>query len=74
MLRQTAGRGWPKSPAQTPGEFAAIIRDTQLRSRVTNFTQRYESARFGKSVEDAEQLPVLYQEIKASPKRHFVNA
>src|SRR5437667_10640910 len=71
MLRQTAGRGWAKSPAQTPGEFAAVIRDAQLRSRVANFTQRYESARFGKSVEDAEQLPTLYEEVKASPKGDF---
>jgi hypothetical protein len=72
MLRQTAGRGWEKSPAQTPEEFATVISDPQLQKRVTSFIERYESARFGKSVEDAEQLPMLYEEIKASPRKYSV--
>jgi protein-glutamine gamma-glutamyltransferase len=72
MLRQAAGRGWQKSPAQTPEEFAAFITDSQLRSRVVNFTEHYQSARFGRSVEDAEQLPVLYEAVKSSPKKHHV--
>lgn len=74
MLRQSARRGWEKSPGQTPTEFAAVIRDPQLRTRVANFTERYESARFGKSADDAELLPMLYQEIKNSPKRPSVGA
>src|SRR5262249_12364181 len=73
MLRQSAHRGWEKAPGPTPAEFAAIIRDPQLRIRVANFTECYESARFGSSAEDAEQLPMLYREIKNSP-RHSARA
>ncbi len=64
MLKQTARRGWEKSPAQTPEEFAATIADPQLKDRVSGFTERYENARFGKSPEDASRLPELYDEIK----------
>src|SRR5215470_8314739 len=70
MLRQSARRGWDKAPGQTPAEFAAIIGDPQLRTRVVKFTERYESARFGKSADDAELLPMLYEEVKSSPKHH----
>jgi transglutaminase-like putative cysteine protease len=66
MLRQTARRGWQKSPAQTPEEFVAEITDPQLKERVSGFTQTYENARFGKSVEDASRLPDLYEEIKTN--------
>jgi hypothetical protein len=72
MLKQTAGRGWEKSPAQTPEEFAVEISDRELQRRVANFIEHYESARFGKSAEDAEQLPALYEEIKDSRKTHSV--
>jgi hypothetical protein len=72
MLKQTAGRGWEKSPAQTPEEFAVEISDRELQRRVVNFVEHYESARFGKSAEDAEQLPALYEEIKDSRKTHSV--
>ena len=70
MLRQSSRRGWDKAPGQTPSEFAAVIGDPQLRLRVVKFTQRYESARFGKSAEDAELLPMLFEEVKSSPKHH----
>jgi len=72
MLKQTAGRGWEKSPAQTPEEFAVEISDRELQRRVANFIEHYERARFGKSTEDAEQLPALYEEIKDSRKTHSV--
>ena len=65
MLRQAARRGWQKSPAQTPEEFAAAIADEQLKIRVSNFTVHYEGARFGKSAEEASLLPGLYEEVKA---------
>lgn len=64
MLRQTAKRGWEKSPAQTPGEFASLISDGEMKRRVSGFTQHYERARFGNSPDDASQLPELYEEIK----------
>ncbi|HKW17120.1 MAG TPA: DUF3488 and transglutaminase-like domain-containing protein [Terriglobales bacterium] len=66
MLRQTAKRGWKKSPAQTPEEFASLISDRQVKDRVVGFTARYESARFGNSAEDAAELPELYEEIKSA--------
>jgi transglutaminase-like putative cysteine protease len=66
MLRQTAKLGWTKSPAQTPNEFAAIITDEKIQHHVSDFTERYERARFGNSAEDASRLPELYEEIKAA--------
>jgi hypothetical protein len=66
MLRQTARRGWHKSPAQTPEEFISTIGEPQLKSKVLTFAEHYEKARFGKSPEEASRLPELYEEIKAS--------
>jgi hypothetical protein len=66
MLRQAARRGWKKIPAQTPEEFVGAISDEELKGRVAGFTETYESARFGKSAEDADRLPELYEEIKSS--------
>jgi hypothetical protein len=66
MLRVVGGRGWHKAPVQTPAEFAASIPDEKLKQLVSAFTIRYENARFGKSSEDAIQLPELYEEIKTS--------
>jgi hypothetical protein len=66
MLRHAAKRGWKKSPAQTPGEFASAIEDRGMRARVLGFTEHYERARFGNSAADASQLPELYDEIKAA--------
>jgi transglutaminase-like putative cysteine protease len=63
LLRALSRRGWHKRPTQTPGEFAASIEDPALRTAVKRFTGRYESARFGRSSEDARQLPELYEEI-----------
>ena len=66
LLRHLARNGWQKTPGQTPDEFAAAIRDEQLKTRVSNFTESYENARFGGSVEDASRLPEIYEEIKTS--------
>jgi protein-glutamine gamma-glutamyltransferase len=64
MLRILARRGWQKSAAQTPEEFASAIRDEELKQRVTTFTEHYENARFGGSAEEASRLSEIYQEIK----------
>jgi hypothetical protein len=64
MLRLLARRGMPKSPAQTPSEFAAAIPEPALRRSVSEFTEHYQRARFGSSSEDAGKLPGLYQEIE----------
>ena len=64
MLGTLARRGWKKLPAQTPEEFASAIRDEQLKKQVTSFTEHYENARFGGSVDEASRLPEIYEEIK----------
>jgi transglutaminase-like putative cysteine protease len=66
MVRQTAKQGWKKSPEQTPDEFASLISDPVIKDRVVDFTEHYERARFGKSAEDASELPELYEEIKSA--------
>lgn len=63
MLKTVARKGYAKPPTQTPDEFVRTIPEIALRVSVSKFTERYERARFGESVEDAEQLPVLYEEI-----------
>jgi protein-glutamine gamma-glutamyltransferase len=66
MTRIIARRGWRKSASQTPSEFATMIEDPKLRSRVQEFTRHYENARFGESVDDAQRLEELYQEISSA--------
>jgi transglutaminase-like putative cysteine protease len=66
MTRKVARRGWLKAESQTPEEFAKSIQEVPLQRQVLEFTKRYESARFGDSAEDAEQLPELYEEIASS--------
>jgi hypothetical protein len=63
MTRTIARRGWRKLPTQTPTEFAKSIDDRKLQEAVTEFTERYEKARFANSSEDAKHLPELYETI-----------
>ena len=72
MVGRLARLGWRKSPAQTPGDFVAAIQEPALQTRVATFTRAYESARFGKSLEDAESLPRLFEEITAAERRKSV--
>ncbi len=65
MVNRMARLGWRKSPSQTPLDFVAAIQETALQEKVARFTRAYESARFGKSVEDAQSLPELFQEVTA---------
>jgi len=65
MTRLVARLGWPKSPVQTPREFLDSIPDEPLRKAVGEFTQYYESARFGDSAEDVRRLPQLLEEMTA---------
>lgn len=69
MTRLVARRGWRKTPTQTPAEFAISIDDAEMRKQVEQFTLRYESARFGESADDAEQLPELYEEMAGRRRR-----
>jgi len=65
MLRRMARRGWRKSPSQTPRDFVTAIQEAALQRRVASFTRAYESARFGRSLDDAKALPELYEGIAA---------
>jgi len=68
MTRALAKRGWPKSPAQTPQEFASSLLHQPVQKIVAEFTEHYERARFGASPEDARLLPELYEQICAVPR------
>jgi transglutaminase-like putative cysteine protease len=63
MVRRMARLGWRKLPSQTPLDFVAAIQEATLQKKVARFTHAYESARFGKSVNDAQSLPGLFKEI-----------
>ncbi len=66
MVGRLARLGWRKSPSETPLDFVAAIQEPALRKKVAEFTRAYESARFGKSVDDAQNLPGLFQDITAA--------
>jgi transglutaminase-like putative cysteine protease len=63
MVARLARLGWRKLPSQTPQDFVAAIQEEALQKKVANFTNAYESARFGRSVGDAQRLPDLFQKI-----------
>jgi hypothetical protein len=63
MARFLARWGTQKLPGNTPQEFVKKIEDERLRTRVAQFTQAYESARFGNSTDEAKRLPELYEEV-----------
>jgi protein-glutamine gamma-glutamyltransferase len=63
MVARMARRGWRKLPSQTPLDFVAAIQEPALQKKVASFTQAYESARFGESVEDAQNLPRLFEDV-----------
>jgi transglutaminase-like putative cysteine protease len=63
MLKLMERKGIRKSPAQTPSEFAATIPDPLVRQEVVVFTDHYQRARFDESVQDAQILPELYEEL-----------
>ena len=63
MVARMARRGWRKLPSQTPLDFVAAIQEPALQKKVARFTQAYESARFGQSVGDAQNLPRLFDNV-----------
>jgi hypothetical protein len=63
MLKIMERRGIRKAPAQTPEEFASGIADPQIKKDLVVFTEHYERARFADSVEDAQRLPGLLEEM-----------
>lgn len=69
MACTLARRGVSKVETQTPQEFVRLIGNEALRVRVKQFTEAYESARFGNSVDDARRLEALYQEVEAAARK-----
>jgi transglutaminase-like putative cysteine protease len=69
MVKRMAKLGWRKSPCQTPADFVAAIQEPELKKRIAKFTRHYESARFGRSVADAQALPRLFDEITADDRQ-----
>ena len=69
MARYLARRGVQKPETQTAREFVRVIEDERLRRRVGEFTDAYESARFGNSSDDALRLPELYEEVELASKK-----
>ena len=66
MVDCLARLGWRKSPSETPVDFVAAIQEAALQKKVARFTRAYESARFGKSADDAQSLPQLFRDITAA--------
>lgn len=64
MTRRLARRGYLRSPAQTPSEFAASIGNIELREAVLRFAASYEQARFGASASAAANLPELLDQVR----------
>ena len=65
MLRLLERRGWRKSAAQTPLEFAASIRVPEFAGPVAELTQLYQSARFGSVPADARRVSSLLAALKS---------
>jgi transglutaminase-like putative cysteine protease len=69
LTGKLARKGLRKSESQTPREFLKVIETQPLKARVEKFTDAYEAARFGGSVEDASRLPELYEEALTVEKK-----
>ncbi|MFZ0300266.1 MAG: DUF3488 and transglutaminase-like domain-containing protein [Candidatus Sulfotelmatobacter sp.] len=69
MAHYLARRGMQKPETQTAQEFVRVIENERLRMRVGEFTDAYESARFGNSADDALRLPELYEEVELASKK-----
>lgn len=64
MLRLLEKRGWKKTPSQTALEFAAAIPTPDLSAPVAQFTEIYQSARFGDHPARIEQMSALLRAIR----------
>lgn len=64
MLRLLARRGLPKSPGQTPLEFAASVPGAQLSGPVAELTDLYQTARFGARRPQARRMSELLRRVK----------
>ncbi|MGH9781344.1 MAG: DUF4129 domain-containing transglutaminase family protein, partial [Candidatus Acidiferrales bacterium] len=65
MLRLLERRGWRKSAAQTPLEFAASIRVPEFAGPVAEITEMYQSSRFGSHPADARRVISLLGALRS---------
>lgn len=66
LLRLLEKRGWKKSASQTALEFASAIPAPELTAPVAQFTQLYQSARFGSHPVRIEEMSSLLRAIRDS--------
>jgi len=64
MLRLLEKRGWKKVPSQTALEFAAAIPSPELATPVAQFTELYQSARFGDHPAPVREMSALLHAIR----------
>ena len=65
FLKTLQKKGFRKSPAQTPREFALSFLGTRLSSPVLEFTRLYNTLRFGQAAVSLTRLRALLDEIAA---------
>ena len=66
MLQLLERRGWSKSPAQTPLEFAASLSDDGTAAPVAQLTALYQASRFGGRGADARTFAALLASLEAA--------
>lgn len=66
LLRLLEKRGWKKPESQTALEFASAIPAPDLSSPIAQFTQLYQSARFGSNPVRVEEMSSLLRSIRDS--------
>jgi len=66
MLRLLEQRGWTKSPAQTPLEFAASLPAGEAAQPVSDITEMYLAARFGERNADPARFTTLLANLQAA--------
>ena len=66
LLRLLEKRGWKKSASQTALEFASAIPAPDLTAPVAQFTQLYQSARFGSHPVRIQEMSSLLRSIRDS--------
>ena len=71
MLQLLAARGWAKSPAQTPREFADSLPAGEITVPVAELTALYQDARFGGRSAEGRRFAALLDQIHAAlrPRR-----
>ena len=66
LLRLLEKRGWKKAASQTALEFASAIPTPELSAPIAQFTQLYQSARFGSAPVPVAEMSSLLRSIRDS--------